>query len=298
MLVRSGAIRMSVTSRMRSVTAAAAASEISDSKLGYTTRSMVPSEEKPAASARRAHSTIPARSTPRTALGSPIPMSMLVLLSLSTYRGPMAAAPNVEGLPRWALELLDAARVGHLGLIDDHGRPRVLPVTFALVAGDGVERGRRQAQAPPGRAARARALATRPSRGDADRRPLRGRLERARVGAARRDRRGPRLRPPRRRSSRRSPSATRSTASARRAARCCASPPSTSCAGAPPASSRRAALFGRCGGGDDPGRRRRAHAAVGVANSASTSRSAAAICGRQRSAARRRAARPRRPGRA
>jgi PPOX class probable F420-dependent enzyme len=48
----------------------------------------------------------------------------------------MGALRNVEGLPGWAHELLDAARVGHLGLIDDHGRPRVLPVTFALVAGE------------------------------------------------------------------------------------------------------------------------------------------------------------------
>ena len=61
---------------MRSVTAAAAASEISDSKLGYAIRSMVPSEEKPASSARWDHSTIPRLSTPRTALGSPMPMSM------------------------------------------------------------------------------------------------------------------------------------------------------------------------------------------------------------------------------
>ena len=65
-----------MTSRIRSVTAAAAASAISDSKLAYTIRSIVPSDEKPAASARRAHSTMPGRSTPRTVLGSPIPTSI------------------------------------------------------------------------------------------------------------------------------------------------------------------------------------------------------------------------------
>jgi PPOX class probable F420-dependent enzyme len=39
---------------------------------------------------------------------------------------------NLEELPGWALALLTEARVGHLGLLDEHDRPRVLPVTFAL----------------------------------------------------------------------------------------------------------------------------------------------------------------------
>jgi PPOX class probable F420-dependent enzyme len=38
-------------------------------------------------------------------------------------------------LPAWALELLSEARVGRLGLLDDHDRPRVLPVTYALSEG-------------------------------------------------------------------------------------------------------------------------------------------------------------------
>jgi PPOX class probable F420-dependent enzyme len=42
----------------------------------------------------------------------------------------------VEELPRWASLLVAEARVGHLGLLDDHDRPRVLPVTFALHAGN------------------------------------------------------------------------------------------------------------------------------------------------------------------
>jgi PPOX class probable F420-dependent enzyme len=42
---------------------------------------------------------------------------------------------TLENLPPWALELLREARVAHLGLLDEDGFPRVLPVTFALVDG-------------------------------------------------------------------------------------------------------------------------------------------------------------------
>jgi PPOX class probable F420-dependent enzyme len=38
-------------------------------------------------------------------------------------------------LPDWARRMLAEARVGHLGLLDDHDLPRVLPVTFALHEG-------------------------------------------------------------------------------------------------------------------------------------------------------------------
>ena len=48
----------------------------------------------------------------------------------------MAAARTVEELPCWARELLETSRVARLGLLDDDGRPRVLPVTYVLVAGD------------------------------------------------------------------------------------------------------------------------------------------------------------------
>jgi PPOX class probable F420-dependent enzyme len=41
--------------------------------------------------------------------------------------------PPLARLPAWARELLDTAPVGHLGLLDGDGRPRVMPVTFAVV---------------------------------------------------------------------------------------------------------------------------------------------------------------------
>ena len=37
---------------------------------------------------------------------------------------------NLEGLPGWALEMFEEARVARLGLLDEEDRPRVLPVTF------------------------------------------------------------------------------------------------------------------------------------------------------------------------
>jgi PPOX class probable F420-dependent enzyme len=37
----------------------------------------------------------------------------------------------LDDAPGWALELLETQPVGHLGLIDELGRPRVQPVTFA-----------------------------------------------------------------------------------------------------------------------------------------------------------------------
>jgi PPOX class probable F420-dependent enzyme len=47
----------------------------------------------------------------------------------------MAAARSLDTLPPWARELLESERVAHLGLVDDERRPRVLPVTFAVVDG-------------------------------------------------------------------------------------------------------------------------------------------------------------------
>jgi PPOX class probable F420-dependent enzyme len=47
----------------------------------------------------------------------------------------MTGGATLETLPAWARELLDEVRVGHLGLVDDEGRPRVLPVTFVVAEG-------------------------------------------------------------------------------------------------------------------------------------------------------------------
>ena len=41
-------------------------------------------------------------------------------------------AGTLENLPDWGLELLSSARVGHLGLLDSAGRPRVMPITYGL----------------------------------------------------------------------------------------------------------------------------------------------------------------------
>jgi PPOX class probable F420-dependent enzyme len=45
-------------------------------------------------------------------------------------------AASLGELPRWGRGLLETEPVGHLGLIDDDGHPRVLPVTFAFVDGE------------------------------------------------------------------------------------------------------------------------------------------------------------------
>ena len=55
---------------------------------------------------------------------------MLLVLSSDAVSSSKATEP-----PRRALELLEQARVGHLGMLDSEGGPRVLPVTFALAEG-------------------------------------------------------------------------------------------------------------------------------------------------------------------
>jgi PPOX class probable F420-dependent enzyme len=45
------------------------------------------------------------------------------------------ADPEPTELVAWANELLEGARVARLGLLDDEGAPRVLPVTFAMAEG-------------------------------------------------------------------------------------------------------------------------------------------------------------------
>lgn len=44
------------------------------------------------------------------------------------------ADPEPTELIAWANDLLKSTRVGRLGLLDEQGAPRVLPVTFALAA--------------------------------------------------------------------------------------------------------------------------------------------------------------------
>jgi PPOX class probable F420-dependent enzyme len=44
-------------------------------------------------------------------------------------------ASKLDELPGWATELVESARVARLGLRDDGGHPRVLPVTFAVAEG-------------------------------------------------------------------------------------------------------------------------------------------------------------------
>jgi PPOX class probable F420-dependent enzyme len=39
---------------------------------------------------------------------------------------------NLEGLPGWALDMLEEARVARLALLDEEDLPRVLPVTFTV----------------------------------------------------------------------------------------------------------------------------------------------------------------------
>jgi PPOX class probable F420-dependent enzyme len=48
----------------------------------------------------------------------------------------MGAAASLEKAPSWACELLRTERVGRLGLLDDGGHPRVLPVTFVPLGGE------------------------------------------------------------------------------------------------------------------------------------------------------------------
>src|SRR4029453_11029885 len=45
------------------------------------------------------------------------------------------AGPQPTDLVAWANELLETARVGRLGLLDEERAPRVLPVTYAVAEG-------------------------------------------------------------------------------------------------------------------------------------------------------------------
>ncbi len=70
---------------------------------------------------------------------------------------------NLDELPPWATQMLDSARVGRLGLLDDRMSPRVLPVTFALACGDVFTAAdEKRKSVPPHRLARLRFLRARP----------------------------------------------------------------------------------------------------------------------------------------
>jgi PPOX class probable F420-dependent enzyme len=47
----------------------------------------------------------------------------------------MGSSASVAELPGWAGRLLESARVARLGLVDDDGAPRVLPVSYAVSEG-------------------------------------------------------------------------------------------------------------------------------------------------------------------
>jgi PPOX class probable F420-dependent enzyme len=44
----------------------------------------------------------------------------------------MGSSASVAELPGWARELLERSRVARLGVLDDDGNPRVLPITYAV----------------------------------------------------------------------------------------------------------------------------------------------------------------------
>jgi PPOX class probable F420-dependent enzyme len=71
----------------------------------------------------------------------------------------MGWSASVAELPSWARSLIESTRVAHLGLTDDGGRPRVLPVTFAVAASNLVTAiDHKRKQVPPDRLARIRWL--------------------------------------------------------------------------------------------------------------------------------------------
>jgi PPOX class probable F420-dependent enzyme len=68
---------------------------------------------------------------------------------------------TLEELPRWARELLAKERVARLAFLDDRDRPRVLPVTYAVVGGS-VWSAIDEKPKRPGEPARVRYLRRRP----------------------------------------------------------------------------------------------------------------------------------------
>lgn len=75
----------------------------------------------------------------------------------------MGSSASVAELPDWARALLESSRVARLGIADDDGAPRVLPVTYALAGGAIVTAvDHKRKQVPPEALARVRWLRARP----------------------------------------------------------------------------------------------------------------------------------------
>jgi PPOX class probable F420-dependent enzyme len=69
---------------------------------------------------------------------------------------------TLDQLPEWARDLLAEERVGHLGLIDAVGSPRVLPVTYAIFDGAALTAVDNKPKRPGRELARVRWLRERP----------------------------------------------------------------------------------------------------------------------------------------
>lgn len=69
---------------------------------------------------------------------------------------------TLDQLPGWARDLLAEERVGHLGLIDAAGAPRVLPVTYAIFGGAALTAVDNKPKRPGRELARVRWLRERP----------------------------------------------------------------------------------------------------------------------------------------
>lgn len=75
----------------------------------------------------------------------------------------MGRSASVAELPEWARELLERSRVGRLGMVDEEGGPRVLPITYAVVDGALVTAiDHKPKEVAPDRLARVRWLRERP----------------------------------------------------------------------------------------------------------------------------------------
>jgi PPOX class probable F420-dependent enzyme len=70
------------------------------------------------------------------ALGRQLEQQAQVLeIYCSSLRSGEMKRRTLENLPGWAMSLLLESPIAHLGIVDDLGAPRVLPVTYALHAG-------------------------------------------------------------------------------------------------------------------------------------------------------------------